>query len=220
MWQGDFSNAIMAVINRSWNLMGLDMKPGKIVPVLALSVIACAATTGSAAAAEQRFSCGQSGGRPATMARTSRGLVPVIKWTSSHFSSSGYSPQRRCQIVSDKFQQYFETGELNYLTTGRVNRQNVVCVAKARLGACNGVLFTLKPGSHPGRTLQRLMDVRLRASGPLSETYGRVYINMDDFLSKAPVDKAATVSDASVTTPTTPVSPPEQTPTPPATGLW
>ena len=115
--------------------------------------------------------------------------------------------------MSDKFQQYYATGELNYLTTGRVNYQNVVCVAKARLGACNGVLFTLKPGSNPGQTLQRLMDVRLRASGPLSETYERVYIEMDKFLSEAPVDEAAVINlEGAASTPEA-VSEPE-------TALW
>ncbi|PZD73317.1 hypothetical protein C1752_02181 [Acaryochloris thomasi RCC1774] len=185
------------------------MKLGRIASVLAFSALTCAVVKLPAAAAERRFACGSSSGVPATMAKTSRGLVPVIKWTSSHFSSSGYSPLRRCQIVSDKFQEYYETGQLNYLTTGRVSYpnqvdyQNVVCVAKARLGACNGVLFTLKPGSNPGRTLQRLMDVRLQASGPLNETSGRVYIEMEKFLNEAPVDQNASAD-----------------PNAPTTGLW
>ena len=197
------------------------MKSVRIASVLAFAALAWTTATGSASAVEQRFSCGQSGGVPATMAKTSRGLIPVIKWTSSHFSNSGYSPLRRCQLVSDKFQQYYATGELNYLTTGRVNSQNVVCVTKARLGACNGVLFTLKPGSNPGRTLQQLMDVRLRASGPLSETYERVYIEMDKFLSEAPVDEAAVINPngGAASTPEA-VSQPETRLSEPATRLW
>lgn len=198
------------------------MKLGKIASIVAVSTVICAAASGSATAAEQRFACGQSGGIPATMAKTSRGPVPVIKWTSGYFSNSGYSPLRRCQIVSDKFQQYFETGELNYLTTGRVNRQNVVCVAKAEKANCSGVLFTLKPGSNPGRTLQRLMDVRLRASGPLNETYGRVYINMEQFLSEAPVDQEAVIDSEPATKPES-VSQSEKSepqPEPPTGGLW
>ncbi|MGF1604195.1 MAG: COP23 domain-containing protein [Thermosynechococcaceae cyanobacterium] len=195
------------------------MKLKKLVPILAVSAITYAATlaTDSAAAAEQLFSCGQSGGVPSTMAKTSRGMVPVIKWSSDYFNNSGYSSVKRCQIVSDKFQQYYETGELNYLTTGRLNRQDVVCVAKARLGACSGVLFTLKPGSNPGRTLQRLMDVRLRASGPLNETSERVYIKFDDFLNEAPVDASAAVPPQASASP---VNQPKSTAPTPATGLW
>jgi hypothetical protein len=194
------------------------MKTRKILSIFAVSALAATLTTPkSAIAAEQLFSCGSSGGVPSTMAKTSRGMVPVIKWSSDYFGGSGYSSLKRCQIVSDKFQQYYETGELNYLTTGRLNSQNVVCVAKVRLGACSGVLFTLKPGSHPGRTLQRLMDVRLRASGPLNETADRVYIKFDEFLNEAPVDASAvTISEPSVT----PVSQPESQLTTPAIGLW
>ncbi len=197
------------------------MKSAKIASVLAFTALTFAVVKSPASAAERRFACGRSGGVPTTMAKTSRGLVPVIKWTSDHFSQSGFSPLRRCQIVSDKFQQYYESGELNFLTTGRVSYpnkidyQNVVCVAKARLGACNGVLFTLKPGSNPGRTLQRLMDVRLRASGPLNETSGRVYIEMEQFLNEAPVERETSSSTSTI--PVTEASSESDTT---AIGLW
>ena len=81
-----------------------------------------------------------------------------------------WSPEARCQEVSKRFESYHRDGTLNFLTTGRMNRQSVVCVAQSQGGPCSGLLFTLKPGSNPGQTLQKLLDVRHRATGPLNES--------------------------------------------------
>ncbi|HIK31037.1 MAG TPA: hypothetical protein IGS17_03360 [Oscillatoriales cyanobacterium M59_W2019_021] len=104
----------------------------------------------------------------ATIARTQRGLiVPVIYWNSDYFSDSGYTPETRCQMVSQRFETFRQNGTLNYLTTGKMNNMPVVCVASAVGGGCaeNGLLFTLKPSSDPNRVLEDLMAVRNRASG-------------------------------------------------------
>ncbi len=168
------------------------MKRHQITSLIALSVVAGATLfmgNQPARADESRFSCSQSGGTPTTMAKTKRGYVPVIRWTSEYFGASGWSPEARCAEVSDRFESYYQEGTLNFLTTGRMNRQSVVCVASYKGGPCSGLLFTLKPGSNPGRTLQRLLNVRVGASGPLNESTARVYIDMEDFLSKAPIEK-------------------------------
>lgn len=143
-----------------------------------------------AQANEARFSCGQNKGLPTTLAKTKRGLVPVIHWKSKDFEKSGWTPEVRCQKVSRLFEQYYREGTLDYLTTARdkKTRQNVVCVAPAEGAKCTGILFTLRSGSNPGRTLKKLMDLRVRAtSDPLNETLERVYVNMDDFLKSSPV---------------------------------
>ena len=132
------------------------------------------------------FVCGTSNGKPTTLARTPEGdVVPVIHWVSDYFSGSGYDPQTRCEIVSNKFQEYYNRGTLNFLTTGRENGYDVVCVAELNGGACTGTLFTLKQGSNPGQTLQRLIAIRARNSGPLNESYSRVYIDMNEYLTNA-----------------------------------
>ncbi len=131
------------------------------------------------------FFCGSWEGVPTTMARTPTGEVPVIRWASNYFSGGGYDNQTRCNIVSDKFQEFNQQGILQYMTTGRSNGYNIVCVAQSQGGSCAGQLFTLKQGSDPNQTLQRLMQVRNRASGPLTENRGRVYINMDQYLEEA-----------------------------------
>lgn len=134
------------------------------------------------------FVCGQSNGAPTTIAQTNQGDVPVIRWTSDRFRDAGYSEERRCLEVSARFQQYFRNGQLNYLTTGIMNNQQVVCVADREGGNCTGLLFTLKRGSNPNQVLKSLLAVRVRASGPLNESTSRVYIDMSEYLKQASVE--------------------------------
>ncbi|MBE9095024.1 COP23 domain-containing protein [Tychonema sp. LEGE 07203] len=154
------------------------------------------------------FFCGKIGGQPATILQRPGGNVTVIKWISNSFSDSGFDAQRRCQLVSDRFQQYHRTGTLKYLTTGVINRQPVICVANSRGGDCarelpnNGLLFTVKPGSDARNTLKRLLNLRDRAStnalnesAPSSrvnlEINDRLYIDMTEYLNSQPTESAS-----------------------------
>jgi len=173
------------------------MKPTILLSVLSASIFVYLATNAVSARAnttEGKFYCGRSSKNiPTTMAKTSRGPVPVIHWVSTIGES--YTPENRCKIVSEKFQQFYTDGTLNYLTTGTVNQLPVICAAKSENGPCTGVLFTLKPNSDPGRTLQRLLSIRDRAPGAvLNESDARIYVNMADFLDKAPTETETTSS--------------------------
>ncbi|EAZ90505.1 COP23 domain-containing protein [Crocosphaera chwakensis] len=132
------------------------------------------------------FLCQNWQGVPTTLAKTpEQESVPVLVWQSEYFNDSGYDASTRCQLVSGRFQYFYNNGQLKYLTTGRMNRMPVVCVTQRQGGGCEGLLFTLKPGTDPTQTLKQLMAVRFRSSGPLNETSGRVYINFEDYLSQA-----------------------------------
>jgi hypothetical protein len=156
-----------------------------------------------ARASDLKFSCGTSKGAPATVAQTSRGAVPIIRWVSNTFTEAGFSPAYRCQLVSTKFQEYYKAGTLNFLTTGIANGQPVVCVAATKGGPCAGVLFTLRPGSDPWQTLTRLMNVRVQAGPPLNESSAGAtndesqYIDMADYLATAPTEAGAVAAEAS-----------------------
>lgn len=128
------------------------------------------------------FYCGTSNGVPATIARTPRGDIPIIIWRSDYFSEAGFSPVVRCQQVSSRFQTYYNEGNLNYITIGRMNGFNVVCAARTLNGLCSGLLFTLKPGSSPVRALQALGNVRNLNLGSLSESNRLPYINVNELL--------------------------------------
>ena len=135
------------------------------------------------AAGASSFYCGQASGAPATLAKTASGKsVPVIRWTSSTFNSAGWNQSKRCQVVSERFELYRKQGSLKYLTTGRMNGQAVICTAARKGGPCAGLLYTLKPGQDPTKTLAELLDVRTKAKGPLNETTSRLYLKMNDVL--------------------------------------
>ncbi|MCM1983241.1 COP23 domain-containing protein [Lyngbya confervoides] len=193
------------------------MKFRPFVPSLLTAVLASAAAmtavSGSAFAnpTGAKFLCKNYGGVPTTMARTSRGEARVIAWRTREFGED-YPPQVRCDIVSKRFQEFYEKGTLNFLTTGIINRQPVVCVAQHKGGACSDLLFTLRPGSNPGLTLQRLLDVRVRASGPLNESASRTYIDMEEFLATAPIIGNSTPVETTPATPDPAAAPDPATP--------
>lgn len=167
----------------------------------AAAIVPVSATHASPGA---RFTCLTKQGVPATVALTSRGPVPVIVWKTT--LGGTYTPQVRCDIVSKRFQQYYENGTLNFLTTGRKNRLPVVCVAQYKNGPCAQDLFTLKPGANPGRTLRQLMAVRTGSAGPLNESAAREYIDIKNLLETAPVDNSIAVPKDTATEPTQPES--------------
>jgi len=144
------------------------------------------------------FSCSISNGAPATMVETADGRrVPLIRWTSSTFDGAGWTPARRCQEVSQRFETFRQQGRLNYLTTGRMNSLPVICTAKQTGDACDGLLYTLKPGQDPTTSLTRLLDVRFKARGPLNETQERVYINVNELISGNGANSSSAVTPAS-----------------------
>jgi Circadian oscillating protein COP23 len=172
------------------------MKPSSVASIASLSLFAGVAALSVLAAVPARaddvkFTCGMHQGVPATLAQTTRGNIPVIRWVSDAFGGE-YPPQYRCQVVSPKFQQYYKEGKLNYLTTGVANNQPIVCGTNEKGGPCTGVLFTLKHGSDPWLTLTRLMDVRAQAGPPLNESASssstsnpEQYIDMNEYLNTA-----------------------------------
>jgi hypothetical protein len=155
----------------------------------------------SPASTSARFFCGQSRVSaanktvPTTFAHTKRGNVPVIRWQSTFFSNSNvYTPQKRCEEVSRRFQKYYGEGTLAYLTAGQMNAQNVICVSDEYGGPCQGLLLTLEPKDNPQAVLKDLLDARSRAGGPLTRSTGSLYVDMANFLETTPVEEDVTPS--------------------------
>ncbi|NER36674.1 MAG: hypothetical protein F6J93_22270 [Oscillatoria sp. SIO1A7] len=152
-----------------------------------------------------KFTCVRSNGVPTTMARTSRGNIPMIRWVSSYFSNSGYDPQTRCEEVSGRFQTYQENGRLKYVGVAELNGYPILCVAEQMPGSClnvgnnKGLLFTLKPDSDPNEILRQMLRVRDLASSPLEQAIGRpklthlnsqgyLFVDLEQYLKRAPVE--------------------------------
>lgn len=101
----------------------------------------------------------------------------------------------RCQDVSARFQRFYDNGQLDYIKAGKVNRQSVLCITRTQPGEClpGGLLITLKPGTDPQLTLQRLRNFQVGGSGvpiPLNvreEIFyanGEAYLDMRKFLAE------------------------------------
>lgn len=140
------------------------------------------------------FFCGvSSDGVPTTFANTRRGTVQVVKWTSEFFTDSGYSPERRCQEVSSRFQRYHSSGQLNFLTAGYLNGQPAICAGNSSPPCTSEkLLFTLKPGSDAAARIQQIFYIGSGASNaPLLESRDSSTVNLNRFLEQAPIVQAA-----------------------------
>lgn len=118
------------------------------------------------------FYCDRSTGTPQTRYRNSSGAAEVwISWNSDFFSSSGYNPLNRCQIVSGRLENYRRQGQLNFIGVGAMNGQTIICTA-VDYGSCNGLIYTLKPYQNPEQTLQQFLQHRMGVAGvqPLFES--------------------------------------------------
>ena len=160
--------SVLAILALTMTILGAESKQAKI---------AQAQTDGPQTT---QFVCTSSDGVPATVARTPGGDVPVILWKYTGFR--GYTPQQRCLEVSNRFQRFYDNGTLKFMATGRMNRENVVCVTERESAPCSGLLFTLRPRVNPNDTLKELLAVRNNAGGYLNETGDRIYINMEEYL--------------------------------------
>ncbi|MBC1278538.1 hypothetical protein GNF10_21860 [Nostoc sp. UCD121] len=124
---------------------------------------------------------------PITYARTPTETVEFIGWQSQAFSNSGYTPERRCQEVTARFQKHSDAGNLRFITTGRMNNQNVMCVAKKKGSNCisDGLLLTFEPKDNPQKVLVELFNVSTRVRKIRLTRGNPVYIDVDEYLSNA-----------------------------------
>ena len=137
-----------------------------------------------------RFVCSTSEETPATIAQTATGDIPIVYWN-AEFGTDEQMKQEQCETVSQRFQTFYENGELNYLSTGfdSESKKTFVCVAELVVDnegneqpRCIGNLFALNSNSSSRASLQRVLRIRVPSDGPISETGGRTYIQWDKFL--------------------------------------
>ena len=130
-----------------------------------------------------------------TLAGNEKTRKPIIIWQQEDFSGNGYPPKARCEEVSPRFQEAYDSGNLKFITHGRMNRQPVVCTATKVGGDCETLLITLKHQDNAEKTLEQLSDILLGyASAPLQQSSGDiaydsdnkpyVEVDIDKFLSK------------------------------------
>ncbi len=164
----------------------------RLLTGLAVALGATATVSPSSYAQGTTFFCGTTDGVPATIASTSRGDIPMIRWISDYFSSS-YTSEWRCQQVSARFQNFYDNGKLRFIRTGIVKGYPVLCLANNQGGDCDSdaVLVTLQQGIDPQLVLERLLNLRARAAGRAIDLSGNqtifyhdgeAYVNVEKFL--------------------------------------
>jgi len=129
---------------------------------------------------------------PTTYAWTERGKIAVVRWSTDFFERAGFSPQKRCELVSPRFQKAYDQRTLSYLTNGNMNGQSVICTATEPGGDCADLLLTLRPQDKPLVILEGLASIfRGRGTEPLRHISGQIYypIDMQEFLRNAPVEE-------------------------------
>jgi Circadian oscillating protein COP23 len=142
-------------------------------------------------AGNNKFSCTQEGGVPVTKVKTSRGDETFIRWVVRDFKK--FPPSQRCQIVSARFQRYYDNGALFITSRDNFNGYPVLCIANRKGTPCTSenILVTLKPGSDTGATLKQIIDFRRGAaaspvnlSGCQAITYdnGDLYLDVKQFV--------------------------------------
>jgi len=124
------------------------------------------------------YTCINEKGIPTTVVDTKRGRIRLVVWESDYFRGSGWTPQKRCEEVTSRFQKFSDNGTLKQITTGKTvlaNQKiyNIICVAATNKpgmqGQClqDGLLLILESGDNPKEVLNNLFqaarDVNLPA---------------------------------------------------------
>lgn len=150
----------------------MTIKPSLLTAVTAGSLWATAIFSLPSNAQSIRFLCTvDTNNIPTTYAQTPDGSVPVFKWTSNYFRPP-YTPMQRCQEVTERMNTFAAQGNLDYLTSGKVNRLPVVCAGTSCNPNGSNVLLTLKPNQSPNQVLQEIEANRQGAGGPSYQLTG------------------------------------------------
>jgi len=149
-------------------------------------VSASKASYSQPAPGQSGFYCDTSESIPTTVYQnTQGGREPWIKWSSSIFPPP-YTPLTRCKQVSDRLETYWRNRELKLITVGKMNGQNVICTASRVNGRWEKLIYTLKPGQDPIRTLNNFLAWREGQAGTPSlfesTVRQRPYIDVSDRL--------------------------------------
>ncbi|OCR02029.1 hypothetical protein BCD67_07585 [Oscillatoriales cyanobacterium USR001] len=136
-----------------------------IVPVTTQSATVTSTTSPTTSS---RFYCGMSNGQPATLLSSIRGITPLIIWEKPDLIS-GLSPEQRCEEISARFQRFYDSGSLRYLTTGTVGNQPVLCAVSEINTPCSlsNVLIPLSPGTDAKSVLKKFIDLNIGLSAGL-----------------------------------------------------
>ncbi len=141
------------------------------------------------------YSCINQNGTPLTVVDTNRGRIELIVWESNYFRASGWTPNRRCQEVTQRFQRFSDENKLTYITTGQMKGYPVICVGKMSPPqgySCmnDSLLITLQKGENSNQVLESLFKQATQVAGggtPVSRSpEGKYVFNIKNYLTEYP----------------------------------
>lgn len=144
------------------------------------------AQTDSSTDAGIRIYCGQAADRssnrtlPATLATTSGKEEPVVLmiWKSEAFKN--FSPQKRCETVSPKFQAAIQAGRYNIVSgQDAASGEGIVCAVAGKDETCDmsKMLFTLKSYKSADAVPEQLANIiNSKTSEPIYQSSGGKYV--------------------------------------------
>jgi Circadian oscillating protein COP23 len=170
-------------------LMVTGLVTGKILPSSAQLIT-------QAGSPELKIYCGQAkdpsskSNVPATLAQVAGKEEPtaLILWKSEFFGSK-FTPQKRCEEVSPKFQAAFQA-ERTFLTVGLDKRtgQGILCGVANQDEVCDRsqMIFTLKSYQNAAETIEKLANlVGGKTNVPIYQSSnGKYIVNLRDLLNK------------------------------------
>ncbi len=174
--------------NITYKLANFNIMKNKLFPTLLIALTTVFSVPNVAPAkspGKVKYICDTSNRIPMTYVITSTEKIEFIGWESEAFRNSGYPPERRCRDVTKRFQYHSDAGNLRFITTGKINRQKVICIARDKKSSCisGGLLLTLEFKDNPKKVLTELFNVSTRKQ-KMRVTRGKpIYIDVDAYLS-------------------------------------
>ena len=118
--------------------------------------------------------------------------IPIIRWTSTTFEDSGFSPRRRCEIISERLDRYFKLGILEYIVQGQLSQQQVLFAASELLASSDdgfslepvqphddNLIITLEPNEDPEVVLGSFVDALKARRGPITRGVRWIRVNKE-----------------------------------------
>ena len=133
-----------------------------------------------------QFTCGTSYNNrlnkkvPTTLAWSPSGKRAMIQWVKQ--MDSNWTPEKRCQEVSQRMQQANIAGTMKFITNGKMNGQRVICSATEINGDCKNLLITLRPIDEPLKFMTEFREVfNGRSEGVVVHSSGepQIYLRID-----------------------------------------
>jgi hypothetical protein len=142
-----------------------------------------------------QFTCGTSYNNrlnkkvPTTLAWSPSGKRALIQWVKQ--MDSNWTPEKRCQEVSQRMQAANTAGTMQFITNGKMNGQRVICSATEVNGDCKNLLMTMRRDDKPLTFMNEFREVfNGRSEGVVEHSSGepQIYlrINLNQLWKNAP----------------------------------